>query len=201
MNAHADEGYWSFLDGLQHNAFTALFGLVYGTLLEREVGLHKILLDQSNAVGTCVKWAASVGKLPGLDLLALPGGIFGSVLSVILKGYNYMFFPALVGLTNVVSLGLGFLCVTRIPMLFMKLYDQAVKALKRGIRAQAIKRYSRPLRLTHALFFSNASLSLPVGDFFSIHGFSPRPPRPHLYPATDTCSRGSLHMSMRASTG
>ncbi|CBZ52247.1 unnamed protein product [Neospora caninum Liverpool] len=144
QNRH--EGYWSFFDGLRHDASLALYSVVAGTFLEYQGGFDSYMVDQTNIIDTCVKMSLSVGKLPFFDALQLPGGFIGSLLAVTLKGYNYMFFPAIAATTSLISVATGLICLTQLPPILFNAYDVVARSFKKGLRLGFMKYYQFRVR-------------------------------------------------------
>ncbi|PHJ24604.1 transmembrane protein, partial [Cystoisospora suis] len=140
------DGFWSFLDAIRHDGLLSLFSLIYGTYLEYEGGLATMVVAKTSLVDKCVESAFLFSRLDPLNQLVLPGGLLGSILVTVLKGYNLLFFPALAGITNLASLAAAFICLTRLPSVLFSAVQKLFRATKKGIRRGYIKYYSFRVR-------------------------------------------------------
>lgn len=137
-----NEGYWSFLDALRHDGLLALFSLFYGTYLEYEGGLSTLIVAKTSLIDKCVGSALLLSKLDPLSQFVLPGGLFGSIVGTVLRGYNLLFFPALAGITNLASLAATFICLTQLPPLIFSAVQRLFRATKKLIRRGYVRYYS-----------------------------------------------------------
>ncbi|PFH31044.1 hypothetical protein BESB_033170 [Besnoitia besnoiti] len=140
------EGYWVFFDGLRHDGTLALFSFVWGSFSEHRGGFDSIVVDQTGLIDTCAVASLQLGKLPVLDAFLLPGGFLGSVLGVIIKGFNYMYFPAIVAASSLISIAGGIICLTQLPKLLYKIYDTVATAVQKGVRLGFMKYFQHRVR-------------------------------------------------------
>ncbi|EPR61428.1 hypothetical protein TGGT1_205360 [Toxoplasma gondii GT1] len=140
------EGYWGFLDGLRHDASLTLYSVVVGTFLDYHGGFDSYVIDETHIIDTCIHMSISVGKLPVFHAFHLPGGLFGSLLTVAVKGYNYMFYPALAATTSLIGIATGLICLTQLTDILFKAFDTIARSLKKGIRLGFMKFYQYRVR-------------------------------------------------------